>query len=762
MNNNLQKNNQPPFKPSDPKFISQSDFIYFKNELLQDLKVIESKIISKVKAITDEYEEKMLDMNLKLGSCQTKVLELSSNFSSENSQTERVNKLYLFKSTTEEKLSTQEKKLKELNDFLNESIYSMSKNVQENINYPGVIGPNSKFQNLHAFVDFVINNINNINSFKEKMNNLDIQSYKSKFEKVMKNYKLQMDSFISSSQNLTKETLVVFDNKLNQLFITFDNKVIEEKEFVQTNIDKISEKHNELFNNFSVMKEEFSKKIDTNKEELEKKIESISFKNNQFYTDFENIDKKFEEINSLLKLKISEYDEKLKELETNLLSKIHHLFGLMKRGGYLPAQKKSSMDFPYKSILDRDNIFDKDINTMKSLDKTIRETVPIESRIKKYIEGEITIDEIISNKERKRLQNSSNENEHLNKMLENDIIPLLNNVKFVKFQNEAIKNNQENSDNNKLFIDRKKVDTYLIEKENILLNKIPRKQIIKNLLKNSSEPISNYYMKNKIEKKDILNQFRFFQKKSSKRKILDFNNSYKQHFNNSTSHFFLKKKLEDEQDNDNGDSDDLNDINRRTFSSANSKTRNEQNSMRQNSIMNFNTTDILKENSNSKRKDNTRTINDNKENNVNININSNNLNKTHNSINNNNNLDKYNNINNSIEKSVNNISNKNINKDIFIQDENKEIEFHKKKNKIIHNFNSASKIFDLNIKSENFWNTKYKINPIQKSIKILKNSGSPLNQNLKLKMDKDKEKEKDKLQKSSVHYYLNVKNKNKK
>ena len=757
MNNNIQKNNQPPFKPSDPKFISQGDFIYFKNELLQDLKVIESKIISKVKAITDEYEEKMLNMNLKLSSCQTKILELSSNFSSENSQIERVNKLYVFKSISEEKLSAQEKKLKELNDSLNESIYSMNKNIQENINYPGVIGPNSKFQNLHAFVDFVINNINNMNSFKEKMNSIDIQSYKSKFDKAMKNYKLQMDSFISSSQNLTKETLVVFDNKLNQLFITFDNKVIEEKEFVQTNLDKIHEKNNELFNNLSVMKEELSKKIDINKEELDKKIESISFKNNQFYSDFENIDKKIEEINVFVKLKISEYDEKLKEQENNLLSKIHHLFGLMKRGGYLPAQKRNLMDTPYKSILGKDIFNDKDINTFKSLDKNIKETVPVESSIKKYIEGEITIDEIISNKERRRLQNSSKENENINKMLENDIMPLLNNLKFVKFQNEAIKNNQENSENK--FIDRKKVDSYLIEKENIIINKIPRKQLIKNLLQNSSEPISNYFVKNKIEKKDILNQIRFFPKKSStsKRKILDFNNSYKHHFNNSTSHFFLKKKFEDTHDIDNEELNDLHDVNRRTFSSGNSKTRNEQNSMRQNSIMNFNTTDILKDNSNSKTKDNNRTINDNKENN--INMNNNNLDKSNNSINNNN-LNKHNNINNSIEKSVNNIPNYNINKDLYNQDENKEIEYHKKKTKIIHNFNSASKLFDLNIKSENFWNTKYKINPMQKNIKIIKNSGSPLNQNLKLKMDK--EKEKDKLQKPQVHYYLNVKNKNKK
>ena len=762
MNNNLQINNQPPFKPSDPKYISQNDFIYFKNELLKDLKVIESKIISNVKGITDEYEEKMQNVNLKLSSCQTKVLELSTSLNSENSQLERVNKLFTFKSNIEEKVSSHEKKLKELNDFLNESIYSMNKTVQESINYPGVIGSNSKFQNMHAFVDFVINNINNFNSFKEKMTSLDIQSYKSKFDKVMKNYKLQMDSFINSSQNLTKETVVTYENKVNQLFITFDNKILEEKEFVQNNITTITDKYNELFNNLTNIKDEFSKKLDINKDEFNKKIESLSYKYNQFYTDFDNINKKIEETNALIKANTSDYDEKLKEQENNLSARISHLFMLMKKGGFLQVQRKSQPDNPYKSILDKDIFtYDKEINfnNFKSLDKNIRETVPVESRLKKYIEGEITIDEIVSNKERKRLQNLSNENENnINKMLDNDVIPLLNNVKFVKFNNEAIKNNQENSDN-KLFIDRKKVDSYLIEKENIILNKIPRKQIIKNLLQSSSEPISNYFLKNKNEKKDLLNLIRYNQKKSStaKRKIIDFNHSYKHRFHNSSSQFFLKKKSEDGNVMDNADLEDLPDINKRTFSSANSKTRNDQNSMRQNSIMNFNTTDILKDNSNSKTKDNNKTINDNKENNNNIN--NNNLNKSNNSLNNNI-LDKYNNINSSIEKSINRNPNKDLNKDILIQDENKENEYNHKRTKIIHNFNSASKLFDLNIKSENLWNAKYKINPIQKKMKIVKNSGSPLSQTLKLKLDKDKEK--DKTQRPPIHYFLNVKKQNKK
>ena len=76
----------------------------------------------------------------------------------------------------------------------------------------------------------------------------------------------------------------------------------------------------------------------------------------------------------------------------------------------------------------------------------------------------------------------------------------------------------------------------------------------------------------------------------------------------------------------------------------------------------------------------------------------------------------------------------------------------------MHNINSASKLFNVNIKSENLLNDKYKINKIQKNMKILKNPGSPLNQTMKLKLDKKK----DITPRPSIHYYLDMKNKNKK
>ena len=239
MNENLLQNNNPKMKPIEPKYINQNDFIYFKNELLKDLKEIESKINDKVKTTLEKNEEKILSIDTKINLCREKILELSSIINSDKSQSENINKLIIFKSKTEDKISLYDKKIKELKDYLNESIYSMNKSINENINYQGIIGINSKFPNFHAYIDFVISNINNLNSFKEKMVALDIKNYKNNLDKIMKSYKIQIDSFMNSTKNLNTENLLVCDNKISDLFKLFENKLEEEKNLLKKNIEEI-------------------------------------------------------------------------------------------------------------------------------------------------------------------------------------------------------------------------------------------------------------------------------------------------------------------------------------------------------------------------------------------------------------------------------------------------------------------------------------------------------------------------------------------
>ena len=734
MNNNQQTNTEPSNKLSDPKYITQNDFIFFKNELLSDIKQIESRMLSRLKESIDQNESQIFSMNSKLNSFQTKLLELSTKINLDNSHIERINELFSFKSNIDEKFISQEKKMKKLNDYIKDSIYSMNKLFQENIAYAGVIGPNTKFQNFHAFIDFVIENINNLNSFKDKMISLDIQNYKTKFDKMMKGYKIQLDSIINSSQKMIKETLIIYDNKINYLINSLDNKIAEPKNFLLERIGKVQENCNELNNNILSIKEELLKQFDLSKDEYEKKIENISLINDKYKSDFENINKKIEEMNDFIKFKISNVDDILNEQESNLLSKIKNSFLLNKKKRELSIERKNQIENPYKTFLNKDNLIRKEFDIFKSSDMNTKETTPYESQIKKYIESDFSKDVILRNKERKKLQNKSNDNENnIIKKFESEIIPLKNNVKIVKFPSKILNNNQDNSDNN-LFIDRKKIDSYIVKKENIIVNKVPRNQIIKNLLYTTSEPIPNYFIKNECKK---INQ-KFL---TTRRKNINFNKTYIPRFHHNIY------GLEDLNDN----------MKRLTLSSSNSKTRNEQKFLLDN-----NSIDLQKENSNNKNKDINNIINIDKENITNVKIN-NNLDTSNNSIIHNNNkfsnLDKNSDINNILDKSLSNYLNTNKNKDIIQQDEDKGNIENKnyKKIKIMRNFNSTSKLFNLNINSSNISNIKYSINPIKKYIKIIRTSGSPLSQTLKLKIEKEKKR----TQRPSIHYFLDLKNKNK-
>ena len=672
MNENLLQNNNPKMKPIEPKYINQNDFIYFKNELLKDLKEIESKINDKVKTTLEKNEEKILSIDTKINLCREKILELSSIINSDKSQSENINKLIIFKSKTEDKISLYDKKIKELKDYLNESIYSMNKSINENINYPGIIGINSKFPNFHAYIDFVISNINNLNSFKEKMVALDIKNYKNNLDKIMKSYKIQIDSFMNSTKNLNTENLLVCDNKISDLFKLFENKLDEEKNLLKKNIEEISEKYNKMNINMENIKNEFNDKIGKNKDENEKQFEKLNLLNEKYLNDIDILNKKIEENNENIKQINNQIDEKMKSQEEKLLSKNNHLFSLI---------KKHKIN-PYLKLLNKDNINDKEFNNMSSLDLNISTKI--------------------------------------NKILDIDEISCINNKKIIKFHKKSNKNNQENIDD-KLFMNRKKLDSYIIEKENTIINQIPRKQIIKDLLQSASRHISIYNKQNKKEKKIFINKIKTNPKLTlSARSKLDINDSIKKKFIKSLSQFYPKKKSEEGNSIDNTYIfEDLPKIdkNKRTFSSRGKTRNNEDNSMRKNSIKGFNTTDILKDNNNNfKIKEN----DDDKENNLNI-------------------------LNNKIFNNIN---------------ENKEDEYQKKKNKIINKFNSASNLFDINVKNENLRKQKYKLlNLLNKNIKTKEsqtNKESKINQEYKLKNNKEKEK----IKRPVIHYYFSVKNKN--
>ena len=690
MNNNSKKIDQNPKRFTEPNLITQTDLIYFKNQTLKDLKEIEANILSKVKAKTDQYDTKFTQMETKINIYSTKITELSQSINSEKNNVEKIDKLYEFKSSTEYKTSKLETRLKEISENFSEEIHSMKKIINESINYPGVIGPKSKFNDFRSFIDYLIKSISSINAFKDKMSAFDIQSYKTNLDKIIKSYKTEFDRYMSSSKNLVSDTFVVFDNKVAALFKTFEDKLENEKNLLQKNID-------EMNININSLKNELIFKIGIHDDENEKKLLNLNSKYDKYFSDMDLIHKKLEETDDNIKKIFIDYDDKIKEQENKFSSKLNNLLSALNN------TNNSSTNF---------------LNNYKSIETSnpLRDFGSVKSKIKNYIEGDISLNNTLSNRDIRIIKrqntpainsnNGSDINDKSIKRFDKESIPYINNIKLINFYNEAVKNNKDIIDN-KLFMNRKKIDTYILEKENLLINSLPKKKLIKNLLR-GSEQLSFYINKNKEDKKSMLNKIINKQKTTiPSKKNLDINDYLKERINNKTSQYFKKEKLAHKNNNSNSNQEleEFIRTNKRIFSSMSSKTRNnEQSSIKHSSRLSYNTTDKIK--------DKKSTIIDDNDKNIQIK------------------------------------SNK-----VFNQKNKKDMEYKQMKMKLINNFNSAFKQYDLNMKSEGLSYSKYKLNPIYKNKKFFRKNGSPINQSFNSRHDKER------TRRTSIHFYFNVKNK---
>ena len=123
---NLIKNEIPIINSPPIRYINQNDFIYFKNELLKDLKIIESKCVSKIEESKSEYNNQFENIKTLLDSHKSKIFEISSTINLDRTHSEKINKLFISKTNIEDKLFAQEKKIKELINRSNDTFYSLT------------------------------------------------------------------------------------------------------------------------------------------------------------------------------------------------------------------------------------------------------------------------------------------------------------------------------------------------------------------------------------------------------------------------------------------------------------------------------------------------------------------------------------------------------------------------------------------------------------------------------------------------------------
>ena len=284
------------------------DLIFFKNDMLGDLKQQEHKLNKKIDKQTDDTQKKLDQFQLKLDVLTDKLFSLSNLFTENNNLKEKIEYLLKFKTKTEETILNHDIKISSISKDLVNAINKYDKLIENNIFYYGVIGSsNSRFQNFHNFIDYILKSIGELVLFKDKVINLDFKGQKMELDALIEGLKKQAENITSGCKIYTTQCLDNLEKKIKSDLNLFDQKFFDLKIQNGENYSDLKELSNNLMNDW--------KKVVEMKEEMEKSYNMNSqILQNHFVETTKRI-KEYEKENNQIKRKMEMLIEYLKGLK---------------------------------------------------------------------------------------------------------------------------------------------------------------------------------------------------------------------------------------------------------------------------------------------------------------------------------------------------------------------------------------------------------------------------------------------------------------
>ena len=350
----------------------QSDITYFKEDILKSMKVIENKLTQKISLQTTEMNDTLTSYNKNFEHVYQKIKDLAELITTDNAALDKIAALLTFKASTIENLTAFDVKQNRIDIDLQNAIFKYDKIILEHILYPSIIGNNCKFRTMHDFVDYCLNQISHFNSFKDKQI-LDLKSYKTKLETVIKSFQTQIESITKTYSQLTdkkineselkmKSLLKVYDDRLEDIRIENGTYAIQLKNLCES----LTKEWQGVLNIKNEIEVNLQTQVDIMKEDNEKVLMC-----------FENYQNEFKGIKS----KFNVLSDAIKDIRKQLGS-LGRKSVVYKEQNECECGRRGSLRGSYGEML------------MNGIDA--------ESFLKKYIKGEVDLNMMITNQERRR------------------------------------------------------------------------------------------------------------------------------------------------------------------------------------------------------------------------------------------------------------------------------------------------------------------------------------------------------------------------
>ena len=244
-------------------YITKNDLMFFQNEVFVDLKKLETLFSNKIAKLNENIENLNKEYNHKIGDFSHKIKDLLEIISETNIDHEKIEELYRNKDKIKDELNESKTRFFQFKKQIDNSLYKYDRIIIDNMEVPGLIGYNCKFNNIKEYLSFTNGELNNYKIFKTQQIG-EMKIVKEKFDKLSQ--KLDI-----SNKDVFQRIDLIYNNKIN----SFKKEI--EKEFELKNELKKEVSNNQILD-ISKMEEEIKRNQDLNnqtKEEMKKEISSL-------------------------------------------------------------------------------------------------------------------------------------------------------------------------------------------------------------------------------------------------------------------------------------------------------------------------------------------------------------------------------------------------------------------------------------------------------------------------------------------------------
>lgn len=442
------------------------DFLYFKNDILKEIRDIHLKF--------DNQKKYNFDLKNLISSQETKFIKfnnqlenLSNIMNDKNAEIEyykdKFNVLFDFKTKAESMLGTHDYKIKINTAELKDAMNKYDRIISNYLSYSGNFGKDNKFKDFNELMNYILNQIKIFSLYKEK-NSVDLKTYKIKLDTMINSLNLQISGIIDNANTFTTSNIQDLDKKCSNQIKEFNDKLLKIRVDDMELIKNFQKEKDQIFNeweNIKNMKKELVELVETS-------IKKINISNSQMKKTLDNYEKQFNEVKNDI-VSINEIyndmkNEREKEKEKENMDYIEYIKNIgdisnnLEDKQYFKINSKSDI-FKIPTIMSEKSNGKKRIQSAKSV-------------LQNYIEGNSFYEELLE-KNSKRCKKHENSEPSANFIMRKYYDEGLNNIKnqniFKTIENIMTKN-IFSSEKNKL---NKTVNT--TPKSSVNLKKIHQK-----------------------------------------------------------------------------------------------------------------------------------------------------------------------------------------------------------------------------------------------------------------------------------------------